>query len=380
MKPKNMPITPQQLAPPLNTVTIYQNDVTDNASRETRKFQGERATLAHKLLEEWPSMATFGHDVNYMIRLKENSQDLSEYPMQLERNRGLLRVWGVGEGQNSNDEAHSLGNPEGVDDSDTCSPALDRERLWGYPPVDRSSPSIKITNAGGPGSHPSLNNGSGIAGKLNFDPLVLWRLYKSYLTNMHHLQPFMDPSKIKTMIERFIERYSTDVKSSSAALSATDSVVSLSSHGIKRKRSGSAFGEAYSSKVPIERSLQNSIVLLILALGEVCEYKVRLPSPQTDKSTAMNGGWDLHKSLRTNVSISGDTADDYCVRNIDILPGMEYFAHATDILGNHLAGNTLAHAHATILASLYLSQFARVIESWNWVDNACRIITVLVKA
>jgi hypothetical protein len=331
MEPQNMPITPQQLVPPLNTVTIYQNDVTDNAARETRKFQDERTTPAHKLLEEWPSMATFGHDVDYMNRLKDNSQGSLEYPMQMERDRGLLRVWGVGEGQNFNDDAYSLGNLESVDDSDTYSPALDRERLWGHPPVDRS-----------------------IAGKLNFDSSVLWDLYGSYLTNMHHLQPFMDPSKMITMIKRFSKQYSTDVESNSAALFATDSVASHSSQGMKRKRPGSAFGKAYSSKAPIERSLQNSIVLLILALGEVCDYKDQLPSPQTDKITN-------------------------CARNIDILPGMAYFAHATDILGNHQGGHTLEHAQAMILASLYLSQFARALESWNWISNACRITTVLVK-
>ena len=59
---------------------------------------------------------------------------------------------------------------------------------------------------------------------------------------------------------------------------------------------------------------------------------------------------------------------------------MGYFAYATDILGNQQGGNTVAHAQAMILAALYLSQFARVLESWSWINNACRVVLVLIKA
>jgi hypothetical protein len=59
---------------------------------------------------------------------------------------------------------------------------------------------------------------------------------------------------------------------------------------------------------------------------------------------------------------------------------MAYYSYATDILGNHHGGLTIAHAQAFILAALYISQFARVLESWSWINSACRITIVLLKA
>jgi hypothetical protein len=59
---------------------------------------------------------------------------------------------------------------------------------------------------------------------------------------------------------------------------------------------------------------------------------------------------------------------------------MAYYAYATDILGNQQGGNTVAHAQAMLLAALFLSQYARVLESWSWINNACRIALVLIKA
>jgi hypothetical protein len=198
---------------------------------------------------------------------------------------------------------------------------------------------------------------------------------------MHNLHPFMNPSKIRRMFQEFSDQYSPDAKSNSAASPAANALGSQFNHGVKRKRSGSAFGEPYSSKGAIERSLRNAIVLLILALGKVCDYKGQLPSPQSDKGAAMNGAWGLHReSPHANGSFTSDSTDDHRPRNIDILPGMAYFAFATDILGNQQGGNTVAHAQAMILAALYLSQYARVMESWSWINNACRITMILVKA
>jgi len=67
------------------------------------------------------------------------------------------------------------------------------------------------------------------------------------------------------------------------------------------------------------------------------------------------------------------------LRNIDILPGLAYYAYATDILGNLYGGNELAHAQAFLLAGLYMGQYARVLESWSWISSACRVCHILVK-
>ncbi|KAF2022445.1 hypothetical protein EK21DRAFT_119783 [Setomelanomma holmii] len=59
---------------------------------------------------------------------------------------------------------------------------------------------------------------------------------------------------------------------------------------------------------------------------------------------------------------------------------MAYFSYATDILGNQQGGRTVRHAQAMILAALYIGQFAHILESRSWINSACRVVMVLIKA
>lgn len=380
IKQESMFAPPQQPATPADSVRSEHSGATGLPPKEKSGLQSDHTTPAHKLFVEWQSMSHFCRNVDYIEKLIEAGHDVSDYPMLLEQDRGLLRVWGVGEGQDLNDGAQGPGSPDSGGDADASSPAPGKEGLWGYPPADTSSPG---TNPGDiPNSHPRQeskenNGGLGPDGRPDFRSHVLWELYDSYIENIHKLHPFMNASKLRRMIKEFSEQYSPDVNSKHAASPAANSIGNHQlNQGLKRKRSGSAFGEPYSAKGAIERSLRNALVLLVLALGKVCAHHDPLPSPQSDKMSHSNGGWGVH----ANGSFNSDTSDDNRPRNVDILPGMGYFAYATDILGNQQGGNTVAHAQAMILAALYLSQFARVLESWSWINNACRVVLVLIKA
>jgi hypothetical protein len=153
-------------------------------------------------------------------------------------------------------------------------------------------------------------------------------------------------------------------------------------HGVKRKRSNSNFeGGLPGGRCDIERSLRNAIVLLVLALGKVCSHTDPLPAPKNDRHPYVNEWGTFRESPHPNGgSFTSETSDENRPRNIDLLPGMAYYAYATDILGNQQGGNTVAHAQANLLAALFLSQYARVLESWSWINNACRIALVLIKA
>jgi len=365
---------PQQPATPADSVRSEHSGTAGLPPKEKSGLQSDHTTPAHKLFEEWHSMAGFCRNVDYIEKLIEGGHEVSEYPMLLEQDRGLLRVWGVGEGQDLNDGAQGPGSPDSGGDVDASSPAPGKEGLWGYPPADTSSPTAPGEI---PSSHPRQDNGGlGPDGRPDFRSNVLWELYDSYIENIHKLHPFMNASKLRRMIKEFSEQYSPDV--TAAKYSASPAANSLTNQqlSLKRKRSGSAYGEPYSTKGAIERSLRNALVLLVLALGKVCAHHDPLPSPQSDRMSHTNGGWGVH----ANGSFNSDGSDDNRPRNVDILPGMGYFAYATDILGNQQGGNTVAHAQAMILAALYLSQFARVLESWSWINNACRVVLVLIKA
>jgi hypothetical protein len=374
-------IAPQQL-PSATAESVLselnrENQIAIEVESEERGLQSDHTTPAHKLLEEWRTMDEFTLGIVYLERLRAKGHPKSDYPMQLEQSRGVIRVWGVGEGQDLNDGVQGPGSPEGSNESDTPSPAAaGRDSLWGHPPLDQSSPNSMSSSTSR--EHAIRNGGLSADGRPNFHADELRRLVASYVDHMHVFHPFLNLSKLERMVAEFIEQYSPDSQSATSTSLANFQL----NPGIKRKRSSSAFGEPYSHKGPIERSLRNAIVLLVLALGKVCLHTDSLPSPQSDKGPSTNGAWSsVRNSPRPNIngSFNSDTSDDSRPRNVDILPGMAYFAYATDILGNQQGGHTIAHAQANILASLYLGQFARVLESWSWIQNACRIVMVLVK-
>jgi len=380
IKMESYSAAPHPPATPAESVTTVQTMVSDS-SKELTGLRSDHTTSAHLLLEEWAPMKEYCNDIPEIKRLLTTGKKIADYPMELEKDRGLLRVWGVGEGQDVNDGAHGPSSPESGVDSDAPSPASAKEGLWGMPRMgDHSSPSTvggEIPRLFGP------LGGNGPDGRPDFRGSTLSALYDSYMTNIHNLHPFLNPTKLRAMVKEFASVYNPDQKSYAMS---PPGIPERPNAGMKRKRSSNMFGDGYvfaneMSKGGVERSLRNAIVLLVLALGKCCLHTDPLPHPLGDWSPTSNGAWGFTRDSprSTSTSFSSDTSDSR-PRNIDILPGMAYYSIATDILGNQQGGNTVGHAQAMLLAALYQGQYARVLESWSWINNASRVIMVLVKA
>jgi hypothetical protein len=352
----------QQPATPADSVRTDHSRATESAPKEKSGLQGDHTTPAHKLLEEWQSMNLYYKDVPYLKRLLDHGREVSDYPMMLEQDRGLLRVWGVGEGQDLNDGAQGPGTPESSNESEGASPAPGKDGLWGHPPLEAASPSPDTPQES---NNASFVHESGLNsdGRPDFRRHVLFELLDSYMKSMHMFHPFMNEGKLKRMFREFSDQYSPRHNGHARSPAATQQF----NPGVKRKRSMSGVdGGVGSGRGEIERSLRNAIVLLVLALGKVCAYKKPLPAPQSDRSPYINQSWGyVRDSPNPNGSFTSDTSEDHRLRNIEFLPGMAYYAYATDILGNQQGGNTTA---------------ARVLESWSWISNACRIALILIKA
>lgn len=370
----SFPPPPHQPATPADSVRTEQSRLTDTGLKEKSGLQGDHTTPAHKLLEEWQSMNVFYQGVPYLKRIVEQNHKVSDYPMLLEKGRGTWRIWGVGEGHHFNDGSQAPGSPESSNDfSDGPSPtpglSSGKDESWGHPPFDHSSPVTPRECSGTEG-------GLDPEGRLNLHATILKELLDSYLVNMHVLHPFMNRSKLTRMFADFAEQYSPDLRSTPGKSPAYSGLPPEFNPGVKRKRSTTAHGNFGSQRVFIEFSLPNAIVLLVCALGKVFNYTDNcLPAPYKEKAPPASvwghaGGSPYPPS---------ESAEDYRPRNIDILPGMAYYAYGSLILGQLGTGNTVEHAQAMILAALYNSQFARVMDSWGWIHNACRITMVLVK-
>ncbi|KAJ6192794.1 hypothetical protein J3E72DRAFT_443075 [Bipolaris maydis] len=271
--------------------------------------------------------------------------------------------------KNLNDGAQGPGSPESSNDSEAASPAPGKDGLWGHPPYDHQSPSE-------PSSTPreSYQSGLGPDGRPDFRRHVMFDLLKSYMDSMHMFHPFMNEVKLKRMFREFSDQYSPESRGASVRSPAVNGVHQLNP-GVKRKRSASGLDGLPSARGEIERSLRNAIVLLVLALGKVCSYTDPLPAPQNDRNPYIHSEYGyIRNSPNANGSFASEASEDSRPRNIDILPGMAYYAYATDILGNQQGGNTTAHAQA-MLWPRFIS-----VKSWSWINNACRIALVLIKA
>ncbi|KAJ9653027.1 hypothetical protein H2201_009181 [Coniosporium apollinis] len=354
----------------------------DQADEVEAGLPVDHTTAAHQLLTQWTRvMQPF---------FKGTGVDNEHYVMRLELGRGVLRPYGWGEGDDLGG-GHQLGSPAGSSDRDTYSPAPSpREGLWGTG-LSPPDPNVEVKR-----SDPELAGDLNPSGSLKLDKPTVDRLFASYMQSIHILHPFLNEIRISKMIEAFTNRYSSGMPPVKPPGFA---VQPLGSQPLKRKRSnGGTPGLAFSSmpepgfpspsKLPLERSTSSAIVLLVLALGRVCEHKQPLLGSMETRSsnTDIQGspGMDSLVAARraSPASLEGLPAFEQPTfakrnRNVDIIPGFAYYARATDILGNLRGVHDLSHAQANLLAGLYMGQLARVIESWGWIHAAsvkCRVL------
>ncbi|KAK3325156.1 hypothetical protein B0H66DRAFT_111245 [Apodospora peruviana] len=331
----------------------------------------------------------------------ENVKFVDEFPIRQEERRGLLRVWGRGEGLDSSrvnkETNHDLGMMEVQDDySDAGVPSP--ADCWGG--ITSGSP--------GPSDNRAPQAGSPT---LDFTESKVWAYVESYQDNIQNMHPLIIPRELQAMVRLFLDGV-RQAKASGPALF----VKSESTSG-KRKRSSpgpDAADSAATTSKPFrptfQRSINNALVLLVLALGKICAVKDRRipdvvpvsehahgsplvrngttahppsPSQGSPPSYASHSQSSSLPSPKENPERSGPSRrasfqgvappslkPTLSKRNMDVIPGLDYFAYATDILGGQLAGTSLRHIHAYILAGLYHGQLGRVMESYAYIKEA----------
>lgn len=363
----------------------------------------DHTTAVHTMLLDWSIMRQF---------VKNIILNGMNYPRELEENRGTLKLYGRGEGVDLFDGAHGsiptfdTGNDVG------CAAASHESNNWG---IGLTAPTT------GADYHRSVLQhnwgGLNIDGTIKLDARTVRRLHQSYLSHIHLLQPFLDKKVLASMVERFIQLYSPNVNER-GGISPCAVPETYPSRRFSKKRtlsesspvSRSGVGVIPSPGIQIERSIGNAIVLLVLALGRICEHKMYLPVPLGGPNTIVDNALQMsstdspHETVEspasshsTLVSIPSPEIDGSCPmnrrpspqrfltgreeaagRNMDTTPGLAYYTYAVEILGTVHGGNDLSHGQAGVLACLYMGQLARVLESWNWICYACRVCGVLI--
>ncbi|RYP66369.1 hypothetical protein DL770_008810 [Monosporascus sp. CRB-9-2] len=361
-------------------------------------------TLAGLLLKWGPIKRMVHHHLE-----AEKIHHVEEFPIRQEMQRGMIRVFGFGEGFDQEIRAaeYSYQGDQVMTDihddySDVASPAPAGE-AWGQ--------------LGGLSPAPGVNYKGGVInmdGNPDYDPTKVWDYVKSFKDNILNMHPIIIPKELDAMVKLFLETIPhskpKQAKTSSIAKFVNPSVPPFPEAGTKRKRSPAA--EEPNPSVTFQkpgrpyRSIHSALVLLVLALGKICLHKDRIPdvvrdlpdaptanspsirngfpasplqgSPPGPVSQSQSSGLPSPREnerglLSRRPSIQGAppvTKGVQSKRNFDVIPGLEYFALATDIIGSHIAGHNLKHVYVLILAGLYHGQLGRIIESWSYINLA----------
>jgi hypothetical protein len=299
----------------------------------------DHRTAPHKLILLWPSVRP--------LLLEANVDVNDSYVMEAE-NRGVSRLYGDGEGIEEQDGTQPGGPANPARSEESFSGAKSPpEGIWGCGISAYAYPTSELR------PYPYTAGGLKPDGALDLDQATILSLWNSYLKHMHIMHPFLDKAETGKLIDKFITQYSVGDGESDRP--------------IKRHRSNGPTGSQdigagevrRGRSTNIERSPSNAVIYLVLALGKICTHKEDLPGSQRssfDKSSA---------SFQT-------------AKNIEIVPGLAYYAKAAEILGGQVDGNDLIHAQMFLLAGLYKGQLARVKESMSWIAMAGRVIKTLL--
>lgn len=432
--PGDVPMATTETAPPQDSALSL-----DEAHRIARQMQndddmeddapgpmvlpGEPAmpithtTLAGLLLT-WPPIKD---KIKYILDA-EGIKYPEEYPIRQEEQRGLLRLFGRGEGQarkivDGRDLSGDYGTIGGMhsdntDDMSDVAASPSPGDVWGQ--TGGLSPPNSVDLKGTP-LRPN--------GDLDLDPEKVWSYVASYEQHIQNMHPLIIPKELRAMVKVFLDRLPTSKKppnpkpAPSVAGFTEDATVEV---GTKRKRSPAADVPDYMVRPQKPgkpyRNVDTALVLLVLALGKICQWRdKKLPdvvpesdsaayqSPQLRNGHPASPGQGSPPSYSTPSQSSGlpsPRIDDrnpssrrpsfpgqhtpakagYTLkRNLDSVPGLEYFAVATDIIGNHIGGKELKHVWVYILASLYFGQLGRPLQSLEHIALAGRTLQSILR-
>ncbi|KAG8532589.1 uncharacterized protein KY384_002466 [Bacidia gigantensis] len=386
----------------------------------------EHNTAAQKLFR-WPSIYAL------LQRCKgfDFSEAFEDYVFKTELNKGPLHLYGRGQGP---DNETNRSSPSSVGPSAAvASPATSANSVLSDEASDASSPASSIDLIWGHGFNPFVGDSTreSVMGGLcadntpKLDSRTVNNLHQSYLQNMQVMHPILDENVLTKIMEQFKRRYSGPAESGSSkaafAVPAPNANVDAlrDSTGfnkpIKRKHSDQQFwGEGGTGQAPLnpkpmlERSPTTALVLLVLALGKICDSRDWLQGPiavsrkeqtnPTGISYAGSTGTDspppqairLSPSVNPAASPAGLARNHLSPRssvsdlpprqkNLDIIPGLAYYAQATDILGNMTGSHDIAYVQCCILAGLYAGQLANSVESLAWIQCAARGCSILAR-
>ncbi|KAI5461901.1 hypothetical protein BGZ63DRAFT_454557 [Mariannaea sp. PMI_226] len=338
---------------------------------EEYKRHINHATAATCLFLQWPPIC----ELTKRYFEKEEVQNFAEYPISVEHNRGALLVHGRGE--------------------DSCVPRGIEE-------------------------HAEYVNPDMAGVDLDFSESKMWAYVESFKRNILNTHPIIQPAMLNDWVRYFLDtlpssrNHSTEPQNSKpefAPVDASQTPRSKRPTGLKRKRSQGSDGsepptpELTRSGHP-DRSIHSALVLTVLALGKVCLHWSNIPqashvNPNEGILPSPGSGSPLEPSTpshslglpspreglgginyrRSSIHGFGNPPSrSKPSKNYHLIPGLEYFAFATDILGSLTGGyNNIKIVYALLFAGLYHGQLGRPMENFAFNQGASHKLQVIMR-
>jgi len=362
-------------------------------------------TGAAKILQ-WPAIADMVGE-----RMKEGRMRGID-PLRRETRRGVIRLYGRGEGvENSGYDKDTMADyalepPKSSSDSHSettaRSPAMDNfyGQIGGASPVSETYLYR--------GEH-QAKGAVDLSGLPELDEATVRRLSAVYMAELNVMHPIITQRELDHLIALFLKQ----IRETERGRPAKVYVGFVGSESNKRKRSPTVAGPEHPYAANLkpgrpQRSIEAAIILTILALGKICEHRERVPdvlpvnygtSSASPSAHPFSPSPMQHSPIITNLSSNlpsptqperrylrrsstdGSISGKYppYARNLDVIPGLAYFAIATDILGNHIGCTQLGFVHACLLAGLYHGQLGRVIQSHAFIKEAGYTLSNILK-
>jgi hypothetical protein len=363
-----------------NTTVVKSNEEVDE------KPAGSHQTGAHYLMTQWPWIQSIFQEVGV---------DKEDYVTNQEEARGQFLLYSKGF---SGDKLPPIqgASPAGSTTSEstysTYTPHLDDtiyNSSWNGHPIGQD-------NLGG------LNPDRSLC----LDSFLVKRLYDSYMKHMWVIYPIFGARELKMKVETFIKNYSPNDESQ-----PYPSATSHPQVGTKRKYSASESDRYYQTstgqapKRPVDHSINNAIILMMLALGSLCEHDGFLLTEDSylnpphfqhtihgspphivknspTQSTSASSGVPSpdYEMYRAGIGSRGSSIEriPYQERsrkwNVDRIPGLAYYTLASQIHGQWFGARDIPWLQLNILAGLYWGQLGQVLKSYSYLKTAADVM------
>ncbi|KAI0147285.1 hypothetical protein GGR57DRAFT_505749 [Xylariaceae sp. FL1272] len=184
--------------------------------------------------------------------------------------------------------------------------------------------------------------------KLRLHPVDIRRYVESFKEHILTMHPILLSANVDAMVNQFVEGHgikSSDSPPTYVARPTTGQYMPRAGDEGEPRQQTEAVAFAGKPEA-LFRNIESVLVLLFLALGKLCLHPGVLPGAGQESKQ---------------------------------IPGLEYFAVASQIIGGHFGDCTLERVHAHILIGLYQGQLGKVVKSHDHVSTASRTLQVAMR-